>query len=587
MSGHGLWLDDLDLTGGSIAGAEFTLHALAEGTNWGASEPEVTVALSMLADGSRVEYDREGNRTIPIRVMVKAPNALGLALGEAALAQRMRREVPLIWQPPKSWNDVRTVFDVRMSSMSFEFDDQAELRGERVYKLELTCAPWARSEDLTVVEALPEPAAEATVETVDDCSSTTGWAAQMADTPAWGTTPAYSAPTAATSFPGGAVASLSPDTIPGQITPSYMRHKLTRTGSITLIDTPYLILTVETVWARPLGWRVYLDGISLPIISSIRTSNSAYRIVAKVPDGKTSATGLAIETQMGSPFGGPVGLAVYDVTRSSTASTSKPRQQTRIVDVGGTERTSGKVVVASRVAEPLALTVIHTSPLALESMGYTPGSIDFRVSGNDRTSAAYNLSGSQEPIHPNPVIYSRPNDTLPEGPYSIVALLHSPVATTERIYWTIGDLAQGFTDWTFTGGRYDFVPLTVAHLPVIRSSAAEGETNFEIQRAASSVTITLDDILPFWMGKNCGLTVMHDAGRRVELDSSPITGETLPWTGDQLDGGDRRHPGNRLIVPGEHPLMAGQMRVWTGTTGAVDPAVSAEFYPRWHTHAAE
>src|SRR5690606_17939192 len=150
-----------------------------------------------------------------------------------------------------------------------------------------------------------------------------------------------------------------------------------------------------------------------------------------------------------------------------------------------------------------------------------------------------------------------------------VALLHSPTASTERIYWTIGDLAQGFTDYAFTGGRYDFVPLTVAHLPVIRSSAADGVTRIEIQRASSSTTITLDDILLFWMGRDCGLTVMHDAARRVELESSPITGETNPWTGDQLDGGDRRHPGNRLIVPGEHVFAAGQMRVWTGTKGAV------------------
>lgn len=573
MSDHGLWLDDLDLAGGSIADAEFTLHALAEGTNWGSSEAQVTVALSMLADGSRVVYDGEGNRTIPIRVKVQAPNPLGLAQGEAALAQRMRREVPLIWQPPRSWSEVRTVFDVRMSSMSFEFDDQAELRGERVYKIELTCAPWARSENLTRTEAAPVPSTVTTA-LVDDCTTTAPWTGYHT---ALG---GYSSPVAATSWAGGQAVAHTPG--PAGVVVYLQR---TWTTPVDFTGTPYLIVIAESIWSTPEGWDARINEASQQPISVVKLGNNAFRLVFKMPAGMTSLTSFRLmRMSMHKFFGTPAGMAIYEITRSSSPGGDTPRQRTHIFEVGGTERTSGKIEVSG--GDQMGLTLVHTSPYAPESVGYTPGCRNYRIDGNGETAAPLNISGIQEAIHPDPVIFDRPNDTLPEGSYVIAALLYA-AAGPARIYWTIGDLDQGFVDHEFSGGD-DLVPLTVARLPVIRSTSQIDVTRVEIQRdVTSSKDVYLDDVLLFWMGKNCGLTVCADTEPRLTINSNPVTGDPEYWTGTADDGADRRHPGRRLIVPGSHSLAAGQMRVWTGTRGVTNPRIVAEFYKRWHTHAAE
>ena len=147
---------------GSENSGPFRLEMDGEGVDLGAPESQLSIVSSLMADGSVVARDRDGNRTVTVPLWIRADNGLALAQAEKALADQVRRRNTLTWTPIPAFAPP-TVFDVLDSDFTYTFDDIFEGHNWRQYDLSLTCHPFARSEQKVEVEAIEAPVPGGTV----------------------------------------------------------------------------------------------------------------------------------------------------------------------------------------------------------------------------------------------------------------------------------------------------------------------------------------------------------------------------------------------------------------------------------------
>ncbi|MCW2496394.1 hypothetical protein [Jatrophihabitans sp.] len=127
----------------------FRLAALGADASLGNPVPVSEVITSLLRDGDLTTTTRFGNRTASFLVEITAPDAGGLASGEAALMAELDQVNTLTWQVPYGAD---TLFDVIRSWPEFMMDDLVEVRQiKRTYRVTFECAPFGRSEGLVTV----------------------------------------------------------------------------------------------------------------------------------------------------------------------------------------------------------------------------------------------------------------------------------------------------------------------------------------------------------------------------------------------------------------------------------------------------
>lgn len=566
---HGFELGSLDLVDSFPSDDGYTIRVTSEGTTFGSFEAVVRSVVSMLADGNQVKYDRAGNRVASFPVQIEGADGLALAMGEAALRAELYRPNTIKWTPPSDFAPP-TVFEVLTSYMDPEFDDIAETRTTRTFKVTLTCAPFARSADLTIAE--PLSVGGSPVATVfDNCDSETGWSGTI-----------DGAPAAATTFwEAGAIGIAvfdNPDGDADTLT-------ITRTGAVDFTGTPYLIVEAWPLSADR-NFVALADGTPLPLLSQRDLGSGHQEFTLLAPATANTLTFVHVR-----PAGDPwAGLRIYDLTKSNMPPGASPKQLSRIIPTGGTERTPASIRLSSQDGTDLGLAFVHTSPE--DGTGYDPSLRRRRSSGNTETTDATTISGKREALGGVFNVFDIPDTSLPEGGYALIGLFRATEIIADGSIQVIADTFQGAdslgeiardvpvsmpaNDWTL-------IDLGVYSLPTART--VSGAT-FRIA-IAGPAEIEYDELWLFRVDGDCALTIVLTDKGNLWLDSPTVDDPSYRlWEGDDETRAGARFPA-RWYTMGQHVLSQPATRVFTATSGAEYPDVSASRYKRWPNNAAE
>lgn len=570
---HSLTLGPLELTGSRAFADEehsFWFEVAAQGTDFGSPQAVTRIVNSLLSDGDLLSYDRDGNRLIPVKVMVCGPDLASVAQGEAALRRVTREATLLTWQPPDDFAPP-SVYETLPSPMPRSYDAQWDLdekRVRRTFTLELTCAPYARSLNSTVVAPLPYGSATITV--VDACNSASGWS---------------------TLISGGAVATAGGAVV--FTTVDRALQDLVRTGSITMTSTRYLIVEHNIAITA-----MYLNGVggtaTPPVQSRI---NAAGRLVSVYDTGGVTITSFRALVK-GVPAG--TQFAIHEVSRSASVPQVSTRQFSRVIEVGGTERTPASIRVASpNGTDPLILTMVSTSPTRYAEAGFDPAFSRWYVAGT-RTPDTSTVSGYRFRVDDGYFQADIPARSAPDGAYQMVTLARASVAGTYRFQSAVQQRQSGATiaEWIHEeivslGTDWLLIDLGVPSLPVLRTySGSDMRWQFRATQPngsfLSGVTVECMDAWAFPVDEDCGLTMLQTARPYLWLDSPDLaSGVQRVWEGSTADRAGSRFPALGIHTFGQHILTPPMTGLTVVTSGPEYPQAQAEYYTRWPHNAAE
>jgi hypothetical protein len=566
---HSLTLGSLLLTD-SVEDPDhgFVFNVLASGMSTGSGAAVKEIVTSLLADGDLVRITRYGNREVSFSVEITGPTLGALAHGEAALRAEVGGGNTLTWQAPDVLS-VPTVFEVAASEMAQTFDDLDELRRRRTFMVSLTCSPAARSADAVTVEAIEAPPVTPTTVTVNAADATAGWSVNSGSS-------LVDAGTYLTASTTGSLLTLVLTLAPFNLT-----------------GTPYV--TVEMAGSVPTYFSVDTGSGPVAITPWLARATGTGTVLYVFEVGEVDLYAISV-TRKGSPVGGAGGFHTFhmhDVSATDTPPQVSPRQITRVIEVGGTERTPASIHVQSEDGiDALGQCIVHTCPE--DGSGYSPPLVRWRVSGSGSGATdATAFSGEYEVINTTSWVAEVPTSALPEGGYILVARLRAQTAGVVSITWSTSTIfpdavtQQGFTVGAFNhdfavGNEWEIVPIEVLSLPSVRTKA--GKVQIALQVAAASPVVTLDEAWLFRDDDDCALTIVETDQPHLWLDS-PDLDSPVPrvW----IDDGDatRVHPGEGLKAMGAHVLSPEGTAVFTAALTDY-PLTDATFYRRWHSNAA-
>jgi hypothetical protein len=537
-------------------------------------EPEMIVETvpSQMADGDTERVLRHGNRTYRLEFYIEGPTLGALAESEALLRAQLRRPlIPLLHDPGDGLSP-SSVYEVQTAQLTPQRRDDHEAHLVRKFTLTLTCAPWARSADAVTVDALESGTNDTPV---DACTSTTGWSGSR------------SGPgSASLALWGGFVGVVDLDSA----VTSPEVWTLVRTGAVDFTSTPYLKVEARTVSPVANDVRAYVDGTELPLLA-VRAlpGTDGWSEFTFMATGVASSLAFVHTSAAGEDW---QGLVVRSVRRTDINPGETVRQLTRIVEVGGTERTPASIHVQSADGtSSLGVAIIHSSPE--DRSGYSPPLQRWRTVGQTRTADATAFSGNYESINTSSWIAEVPTSALPEGGYVLMARLRAQTAATVTVTWSTSTIfpdaaaQEGFTVGTVqhtfdTGNVWNLVKMDALTLPSVRTKA--GKVQIALQVAAASPVVTLDEAWLFREDDDCALTIVETTRPHLWLDS-PDLESPVPrvWVGD--GSATKVHPGTGLQGMGAHVLSPEGTAVFTAAL-TDNPATDATFFRRWHSNAA-
>lgn len=555
-------------------------------------EPEVEVVTipGSLADGDLEREVRSGNRTYVLSVYIEGPTMGDLAENEAALRRELKKPSVLLTHDPGDGLGFASVYEVQVARMKPDRQDLHESHLIRRVTLTFTCGPFARSVDAVTVEALAPPPVTPTTATVNNADTTTGWN---------GTHRLYT-----TSYPVAPTDEGSFVRVEGNSTrvdPTLGLSASLSVASVSLTSTPYLLVEVKTETVPSYGYNLVFKAMisgSLvtlaPVISRATTSGTTLHVLST---SGGSLTSLSISVEYPGYANGLTRIDVHDVSRTDTLPQLSNRQITRVIEVGGTERTPASLhVVSANGTDPLTQVIVHTCPE--DGSGYSPPLRRWRTSDSTgpvtADSALY--SGAYEPIaFASGGFYAEvPTSALPEGGYTLLARIRlsaSAPANVTVFYSTStlfpgSSIQDGFTNGseviTMTDTEWILVPITTLSLPSVRTKA--GKVQIVLQASTTHAQVYLDEAWLLREDDDCALTITNTPLAHLWLDS-PDLGSPVEqvWIGD--GAATRVHPSAGLVAQGRHVLSPGGTAVFTAALSD-NPETDATFYRRWHSNAA-
>lgn len=584
MSTHGFDLGSLDLASGLPHEDGYTLSVLGNGATFGQSQAVVRQIVSMLADGDLVSYDRSGNRVAEFDVLIEGADGVALQAGEVALRRELYRPNVVTWTPPADFS-APTVFEVVTSEMAPKFDDIDELRTRRVFHVTLTCAPHAQSANPVTIPAL-SVVEDPVIATVTNADTTSGWSATISGYV--GVSPPVFETNPVTVTDQGSYVQAT-----GTIGYPSLRMWVEFAG-VSLAATPYVM--VETSGSGVNQFVLTLGGVPVTVSPVLTRQASGGITLSVLETGGETLTRVDVLTSSFSSS--TVTINVHDISRTDTLPQVTKKQTTRVIEVGGTERTPASIHVESTTGDDghNGLVIVHTSPE--DGSGYSPSLRRWRTDAS--TGPVYvdagTLSGAWEDINYIAGGFNAkvPTSSLPEGGYVLMARLRSATAglNTGTLYWStstlIGDSVeqQGYTNGSIPialGSTPVLIPVAALSLPSVRTRT--GMVEISLQAITSGAQIQLDEGLLFRADDDCALTIVNNFQDHLWLDS-PDTTSSVPrvWIGPSDD--NRNHPGSALRAMGNHVLNPDGTAVFTASLSD-NPATEATFYRRWHSNAAE
>ena len=558
----------------------YRFSVAADGLEFGSSEAVESVVRALAADGSSARIDGHDNADTTFRLLIEGEDYTALNRGEAAFRRLLpdgySGSVDLLWRPPDGHApaSVRTVLK---GTFVQDFDDMTELQLAREYVVTLTHLPFVRSEFPSVASAAAIGAGSLTV--IDECSSASGWTAS-------GTSGVPIAPTAS----GGALH------FPLEPSEGLRAWSIGRPGDVDLTATPYLVVEVKfppqtlgddaalvsgATWLRPMQVSVTTEG---------------YR--RYMFDTSGGWTPQPLRFHFGQAAGGDWvrTLSIRHIEALPTPNPTLPKQSSRLLSVGGTERTPGTLHVFSRDMTPLGLTIVHTSPD--EGTGYDP---DFSrwVTNNAGTPGADAPNGRWRSIQSPSVIEALvPSASLPTGTYQIGAWVKSSTAQRVGINWIAGTVPRPSAG---TVASYDnglawvdlqanvpaFVGVGSTTLPT--SIAGAGRTYVFLTQVGSGPAVMVGGMWLFRTGQDCGLTAVNSQETHLWVVGEEAGSVGHVVVGSQADMSDAYTPSvpyGEIVAASPHTFRAGTSGVYVIST-VPHAGVEVEHYRRWPFNAAD
>lgn len=558
-------------------------YSVAADSTVSIGDPEATVESvpSGLADGDLEGNVRYGNRTYELPIYIEGATLGELAQYEADLRRELRSSGLMLAHEPGDDFSPTSVHEVLRSQLTTQRNDVHESHLIRAFTLSLTCAPFARSEELTVVDALPVAAAAPTV--VDTCDSATGWSAKVN-----GTTASVS-----TTWEAGAVSVVE------LVDPAPQTLELKRTGSITFTDSRYLVAEIgynPTLGQVPV--KLAVDGAKPRVATSIRILSAGWFEYSWDMTGVSSLTTANFSAYTSAAV---ADLKIREVRKMGAPVTIANRQVSRILEVGGTERTPASIhVEADDGTSDLGLTIVSTYPARYPTAGFDPAMSRWYSAGT-RTSDVTSVSGWRYRLDNGFFVAQAPALSFPDGGYQMAGLIAASVEGDYEVASLVQTRKGGtiLKEWAnnevvhlFTSPNWALVDLGVPSLPILRAeSGTDVVLAVKVRQTNGAdlvgVTVEAQDAWMLPVDEDCGLEVVLTDKAHLWLDS-PTTTSGVPRVleGDSADRSGATFP-LKGARSGVHVLSPGLTGVTVITSVATAPKVSASYYKRWLHNAAE
>lgn len=555
---------ELDLMGwNDSAHGEFEIGTLADGTEWGNPQSVRRTLRRFLLDGSVSVKDYDDNRTIPLKLRLKAPDGTALAGGEAALVALDSHRCELVWTPPDAFA-APAVYVAVSVDLAHSMDDLGELRLERYYTLTLDCLPHAYSDEWVEVPALPQDISVRTE--FDDCSTLTNWTSFQVSLTDGGADVWIK-------FPDGTDDGIA-----------------ARNGTVDFTTDRYLAITYTGLVGKVVKVEV-LSQASGSWVEVPRVGTDSWAVHLYDVGMVVSGIAWTFERPLAYVgFGELTAARITSLGKQATPRASASNGQVRTVAVPGSRRTPTRVE-ASSATGGLGEVILYSGP------DYDP-SLSLRLAPG--YVAEVGTGGFAGP-DTETTLYKWPISELPPGRYVAWALLDTAVtggdASLEfkaELHTTAGLAREAMLatiplppDTGFT-----LMPLFSADLP--GWDVAEGTAHeFGLRVTASGTATSISAEFPwFWLFNvsEGTLFVVDAAGDHkvwvepasIERDhQSILTGDTtLP------DALPRSLSSEVLSWGASLSLVPPLATIYSWSSDATDMMVSARFRPAWHTHPA-
>lgn len=591
---HELTFGEMALVPANPSGLPFEVNTLAE-LDFGNPEPRTAPILSALLDGSLAEVLSHNNRDIVIRVQISGPTLADVSVGERALMAEVGGRNTLTWQPPDGFSEP-TVFDVIWSKFEWTFDDLDEaMRQTRTFVLTLNCAPFGRDDELTVVEAIAtgEAPPSPVTETVDDCTSATGWAvgSNWPSAPLVGPTVTSGGVQVATSGTGRSF--------------NYF-YWLTRTGlSANMATTPYLVVDAPVSGSMLLAGGVTFEINGSPMTPIAQKGQVYYFDCAGMTVTSVQVRHLirtsktAVTTHSGL-------IRVLDISRTNMPPfVGTGRMQFRRFTVGGSARTEASLALAH---ETSALGEVRIYTNGATNSGYQPPIRQYRNAAfGDATPDVdmSSVSGARSMLDAaTPETFDIPASAIIAGTHLLEVLIKGAVGY-KTINYSVSTLVGAAELGTVTGSAivellttdWQFAPLAALPLPPV--ALPEGSSSKVRVKIWSASAVELDEAFVFntdvgrLTGVVCGTgsPTAGGASSRVWVDTPRLDWPNPAiWLGTQEDRSDARHAvggqpadGGEVPAQGTHVFEPGDVNLLTVSTAVTNVAASLSYYRR-HQH---
>lgn len=575
----------------------WVFRTMANGFDLGHAVPLLEVVQSLLTDGEYVTVTSHGNREVSFRLRVSANDGQALAQAEALLATEKisKRPSPLVWTPP-SMDAWPCVFDVVHMDVTADFSDgwdhKERFSCNRYYLVTLTCLPWVRDLEPTVIEALPvpeNPDEPATYNVIDECDSAAGWTSIRCHNSEW-TNPAITTGLIETNTFVRAASTLTSVTHGGE-----QSMGLVRPGAVSLGGLRYLTVDAATTstyaGAVSSGIVVVVAGIGYrPVAVSPRPLGIS-RYYFEVPD---AFTGIQIRGSWA--FGGLVlvghTVSVFELGAIDRIEVedSNGFQLARTATVGGSAPTQAAITFGTTLGPLLGSSaLIYTGSSAVVPLR------NYRVDSAVVVTDPTMISGSYNDLS-EPMVFRIPVALLADSTYTLPARMN--YLTTAAINWSarIVDadggaipgseiVVSGTTSATnATAAPWMIHALAAIQLPVVK---IEGDSTHAVEltisMTAGGAGVDFDE---GWLcdTDNGAVTTIHEPSvfelTRIELRSPQLDALEQSVSGSWIDHGTQDI--TRLVTSlGTHLISPGLMHVFTASDRAKYAQCALKYFRRY------
>lgn len=559
-------------------------YALVIDGDVGSPEVVLQATAQQLQDGETVTSPRSSNRSMTWQILVEADTLTEQAEREAALIAETEKE-------RNTWRVVAgdevapdTVYDVFKAASVKQVPHEEWEPQARIWELTIPASPFGRSAQPVVVTVPAPPADTPTIVSIDDCSSTTGWAGVCSPTPP-------SSPISASlTVEGGTAVRFSASWNGTGATLS-----LKRTGlSVAMGATPWLRFEAVDAPGPGVG---RVPPMTYLINDILRTPD--------VVDGRIAwfdCTGMTINsveligTFTTASIGG-ASLLAYDLSRSSAPTDTgfTGRESARQVPVAGVQRAPASLSIASATSG-LGDVLAFTRP-AIDGLA-TPDLQAKRTSPGGPTGDVDTVSGVRTALE-NQHEFAIPADQVARGTHLLIVRIKTSSAVTRTLTWatrwkmgstTSGDVESGSMSTALDADTWTIVP--VAFLDMVPGDP--GPAGSALIRLKANAATELDEAWLFDVESGRLSIVTCGEGSpapgsvfsRLWLDAATLQRPApSAWIGTEDDRSDQLFA-RQMEAFGAHEFKPPALSLFMVTTGATDAAATLTHFPRWHTWAA-